>query len=409
MNREKLEGAKNLFVIALGLDIAVTALVVISDFWGVGVLKDIGAGRITADQATISTMEYWDSFAKLMLLTTLGVGLGLVKWLNTCYTYAKETIGASGFKNEGWTTGGWIIPIFNMFKPYQVINEIYKAGNPTYALPDGWKKESGSGLLLTWWVFWVVTHFIGLIVGKQVFKSAIRDDMTLQESIGAIEFHAWFCVVFLIISGLWFVVAGGLTRRLVDRLSTNGQSASVRFEAVSTRAATPQQARAAIQTSTESHMPLASSSIAFDENEAYKRIAEEIETGGTDKGLWLRAMVQTTGQDERVQKVVYSQLRLEQLKAESAERTFAEAASNLAKEVPEFHELEAERYVPVGKQDFLGVIIRELANGLAAVETTRQQRVYKDVSAAKSAIQEFRQDGRWTLRGLTVAIERSFL
>lgn len=154
-------------------------------------------------------------------------------------------------------------------------------------------------------------------------------------------------------------------------------------------------------------MQLASPSIAFDENEAYKLIADEIETGGMDKGLWLKAMVQTTGQDEKMQKIVYSQLRLEQLKAERAERTFAEAASNLAKEVPEFDELEAKNYVPVGKQDFLGLTIRELANGLAAVETTRQQRCYKDISAAKSAIQEFRQDGRWTLKGLIVAIERS--
>ncbi|MCX7249620.1 MAG: DUF4328 domain-containing protein, partial [Burkholderiales bacterium] len=215
MTKEKLESAKNLFFIALGIDIAVTALVVISDVWGTGVLKDIGAGRTTADQSTISTFEFWDSFSKLMFLTILGVGLALVKWLNTCYTYAKETIGASGFKNERWTTGGWIIPIFNLFKPYQVINEIYKAGSSTYSGPADWKKEGGSGLLLTWWIFWAVTHFIGLTVGKQMFKNAMRDDLTLQQSISAIEFHALFCVVFLIISGLWFLVAGNLTRRLL--------------------------------------------------------------------------------------------------------------------------------------------------------------------------------------------------
>lgn len=224
MNKEKLQSAKNLFLIALGLDIAVITLVVISDFWGVGVLKDIDAGRTTADQSIIKTMEFWDSFAKLMLLTMLCVGLGLVKWLNTCYGYAKEVIGASGFKNEGWTAGGWIIPIFNLFKPYQVINEIYKAGSPGYAISDGWKKGRGSALLLAWWCFWAVTHLIGWIVGKQMFKSAARDDMTLQQSLGAIEFHAWFCLVFLVISVLWIVVASELTRRLLERKSTENNS-----------------------------------------------------------------------------------------------------------------------------------------------------------------------------------------
>lgn len=253
MNKEKLESSKNLFFIALGIDIVITVMVVMSDFWGLGVLKDINTGRITADQSLISTLEFWDSFAKLMLLTILGVGLGLVKWLNTCYSYAKETIGASGFKNEGWTAGGWIIPIFNLFKPYQVINEIFKAGNPTYVLPDGWKKESGSGLLLAWWIFWAVTHVIGCVVGKQMFNSAMRDDMTLQQSIGAIEFHAWFCVVFLVVSGLWLVVAGNLTRRLLARGSTAQKNYSqVKFELLPNRAAMQSQLRTTTQASSVS-------------------------------------------------------------------------------------------------------------------------------------------------------------
>lgn len=336
MNKEKLESAKNLFFIALGIDIAVTALVVISDFWSVGVLKDIGAGRITADQSTISTMEFWDSFAKLMLLTMLGVGLGLVKWLNTCYSYAKEAIGASGFKNEGWTTGGWIIPIFNMFKPYQVINEIYKAGNPTYAVPDGWKKESGSGLLLTWWIFWAVTHFIGWIVGKQMFKSAIRDDMTLQQSIGAIEFHAWFCVVFLIVSGLWFVVAGRLTRRLLDRQNAaEGSPSSVRFDSVTTRVAMPQQARAATQTSNISDAPRQSienqiagktvhanvnptqsptfmSLDASTDEDYWATAMNEVETGQRRPGVWAKVFAECDG-DETKAKVAYLKARVQQL------------------------------------------------------------------------------------------------
>ncbi|MBC7548536.1 MAG: DUF4328 domain-containing protein [Polaromonas sp.] len=217
MNLEKLQGAKNLFLVALGVDIAVTSLVVISDFWSVGILKDIKHGLTTADQSTIINMKFWDSFAKLMLLTILGVGLSLIRWLNACYSYAKESIGASGFKNEGWTATGWIVPIFNLFKPYQVINEIYKAGCSTYSLPSGWKGESASGLLLAWWIFWAVSHVIGWMVGKQLLSNASRNDMTLEQSISAIELHAWISLMFMIVSVLWVIVANKLTRRLVDR------------------------------------------------------------------------------------------------------------------------------------------------------------------------------------------------
>ena len=340
MNKEKLESAKNLFFIALGIDIAVTALVVISDVWGTGVLKDIGAGRTTADQSTISTFEFWDSFSKLMFLTILGVGLALVKWLNTCYTYAKETIGASGFKNERWTTGGWIIPIFNLFKPYQVINEIYKAGSSTYSGPADWKKEGGSGLLLTWWIFWAVTHFIGLTVGKQMFKNAMRDDLTLQQSISAIEFHALFCVVFLIISGLWFLVAGNLTRRLLARQRVGGaailqaqpiaasQSVPSRNPSPTEPAAPPpgstqlsarqvagttiQAATNAVQfvnqAQTPTPMPLSSST----EEDFWATAMAEVEAGQRRPGVWAKAFAENDG-DETKAKVSYLKVRVQQL------------------------------------------------------------------------------------------------
>lgn len=334
MNKDKLESAKNLFFIALVIDIAVTGMVVISDFWGAGILKDVSMGIATADQSTISTMEFWDSFAKVMILTLIGVGLGLVKWLNTCYQYAKESVGAAGFKNDGWTATGWIIPIFNLFKPYQVINEIYKAGTPAYAIPDGWKKESGSGLLLTWWIFYAVTHLIGWIVSKQMLKSALRDDITLQQSIGMIEFHAWFCVMSLIIAGLWFAVAGGLTRRLLERQSLGGNSlASVRSVVMSSPILpikpptfTPIQATRVVAVAAQEEVSQAAPINILgridpnDEDAIYTIVAEELETGKTDKGLWTRLFAECGG-DEKQVKVLYITRRVEKLMGAEKART----------------------------------------------------------------------------------------
>lgn len=217
MNSEQLKSAKKLFFILLGIDIAITVVVGLNAFSTIGTLKDIQSGTREVDQSLLSSFAFWDGFSKLIFLTMIGVGLGLVRWLNSCYRFAKNSLGATGFKNERWTAAGWIIPLFNLFKPYQIINEIYKAGAPTYTTSDGWQKESGSGLLLTWWIFWAVTHFIGTIIGKQLLRGAMRDDVTLQQAIGMTELQAWACVVSVIIAGLWFVVANTLTQRLLAR------------------------------------------------------------------------------------------------------------------------------------------------------------------------------------------------
>jgi hypothetical protein len=336
MNEEKLLSAKRLFFIALGLDILVTAIVIASDLWGVDVLKAIGAGASDADASVISAFAFWDKFAYLMLLTTLGVGLALVKWLNACYSYAIHGLGASGFKQQGWTLGGWAIPFFNLFKPYQVINEIYKSGNSTYVEPDGWKRVGGSGLLLTWWIFWAVTHLFGWIASKQFIKTALREDMTLDQTIAAIQFHAGFCVVAIVISGFWFIVANTLTDRLLAReavarstespmrmtdsvqsspnlsqaplepamFTGNAPTANIESKRAMTHQAAPQ-----INTTTDTS-PI--NSIAPTEEDHWATAITELESGQRRPGVWAKAYAEADG-DETKAKVAYLKARVQQL------------------------------------------------------------------------------------------------
>jgi hypothetical protein len=339
MNKEKLESARNVLFIALGIDIAVISLVVIGDFWVAGVLKDIGAGRSTADKSIISTIEFWDSFAKLMFLTTLGVGLGLVRWLNACYGYAKETIGASGFKNEGWTIWGWVIPILSLFKPYQVISEIYKAGASPYTLPDGWKKASGSGALLAWWIFWLIVHIGAIGVTKLMLQDAKRVDLTLKQSIGAIEFHAWFWIVFLVVSALWLIVASQLTRRLLERKTTEegyllqdkdmaglskkqevllsptrplNEGMSNRQSAVNS-AETSANRMNPLARDTATTVPLpAMNTESSTEEDHWATAMAEVDSGQRRPGVWAKAFAESEG-DETKAKVAYLKARVLQL------------------------------------------------------------------------------------------------
>ena len=341
MTKKELESAKTLFFTALGVDIAVTAIVVASDFWGVGVLKDIAGGRITADQSTLGTLEFWDSFAKLMFLTTIGVGLGLVKWLNACYRFAKETLNATEFTNDGWTASGWIIPIFNWFKPYQVINEIYKAGASAYAGPNDWKKESGSGLLLIWWIFYAVTHFIVLIASKQLFKSSMHNDLSLDHAISLTVFQVALCIVSLLIAGLWFVVAGNLTRRLLARQPIGASSPSVAIQSATSNQAlglpsgtqpprqTSPSALPLLAPNNQIPPPAAMSPSSPTEEDFWATAMNEVETGQRRPGVWAKAFAECDG-DETKAKVTYLKARVQQLTSDAREQAAQVEAERLA-------------------------------------------------------------------------------
>ncbi len=325
MNSEQLEGAKKLFFILLGIDIVATAIVGFNAFSTVGTLREVQSGARNIDQSMISSLEFWDGFSKLLFLTLIGVGIGLVKWLNACYSFAKLTIGATGFKNEGWTGAGWIIPIFNLFKPYQIINEIYKAGSNGYVAPDGWKKESGSGALLTWWIFWAVTHFIGWIISKQLIRTALRDDITIPQAIGLTELQAWLCMTSLVIAGLWFWVANLLTQRMLDRnesvqrdIRTSNPAPTSRPITTPPPAATemptiaPSERReAAIDLPEVAPFRLIIPILAMPDSDdwAFEKVADELETNTSDKVLWTRVFAESGGEESKA-KALYIQRRV---------------------------------------------------------------------------------------------------
>lgn len=216
---EKLQSAEKLFFIALAIDIAVTVIIFGSDIWAIGAMKDVVSSARTGDLSLASSIDFWGSFSKIAFLTMIGVGLGLVNWIKSCYQFSKESLHATAFKQENWVVAGWIIPIFNLFKPYQVINEMYRAGSLTYNSGDDWKKESGSGLILAWWIFWAVTHLIMWTISKEMLKKTLHNDadFTLPQIIGMYETSAWVSAISIVIAGLWFVVANHLTQRLVER------------------------------------------------------------------------------------------------------------------------------------------------------------------------------------------------
>jgi hypothetical protein len=59
----------------------------------------------------------------------------------------------------GWAVGWFFVPLANLFKPYQVVSEIYRASVPE-ADPDFWSVASVPFYLPLWWGSWIAFNLI---------------------------------------------------------------------------------------------------------------------------------------------------------------------------------------------------------------------------------------------------------
>jgi hypothetical protein len=75
--------------------------------------------------------------------------------------------------SPGWAVGWFFVPIFLLWKPYQVIMEIWKASDPTTDINDStaWQKSPASSLVSSWWFLLLASTVIGNIVSRLALRA----------------------------------------------------------------------------------------------------------------------------------------------------------------------------------------------------------------------------------------------
>lgn len=109
-----------------------------------------------------------------LLLGLLGLALYIATAVFFCmWTHRANrnarALGATHLQfTPGWAVGWFFIPIANLWKPRQVMREIWHASHNPQAGPD----ETTPTLVSNWWTLWLVTN----ILGQLAFRYGLQAD-----------------------------------------------------------------------------------------------------------------------------------------------------------------------------------------------------------------------------------------
>jgi hypothetical protein len=83
------------------------------------------------------------------------VAVAFVPWLHQ----VRENLRALGTRRLRfgleWTYLGFAVPVVHLYRPYQVVSEIWRASDPACTSPVDWQRLPASRLVLAWWVLLV--------------------------------------------------------------------------------------------------------------------------------------------------------------------------------------------------------------------------------------------------------------
>jgi hypothetical protein len=145
-----LDGRRQAVVSVFSVIVVVSVVAVISDVLEVSLLGRL----IRGENVTLAEVDANDDRQQLIgfvQFAALVTGATVfIRWMHRAYQNVDVVDAAERRYGHGWAIGSWFVPILNLWRPKQIVNDIWRAGGDNAA-----DKEPG-GLLLSWWTLWIV-------------------------------------------------------------------------------------------------------------------------------------------------------------------------------------------------------------------------------------------------------------
>ncbi|HLA85559.1 MAG TPA: DUF4328 domain-containing protein [Thermoguttaceae bacterium] len=181
----------------------------VSDYLQIELLQRMENGDFTTEET------HWnDSRQQLigfvLIVASIGSMISFLMWFHRAHRNLRS-LGATELRfSPGWAVGWWFIPIFNLFRPFQVMREIWRNSVPTTVVPveDTWQRPTGSALVGWWWALFLVMNWSNRVVMRITDRATSIEELAVASWLG-------------LASALLIVLAALLAILVVYRVTAN--------------------------------------------------------------------------------------------------------------------------------------------------------------------------------------------
>jgi hypothetical protein len=134
----------------LWLEIAVAAVGVVANLRDTAIWhRLLGDPPGPGTPSTLSDLVFGAEGLVLLLVAVV-----FLAWFRRVYRNL-EALGARGLRfKAGWAVWGWFVPLLGLFRPKQLLNDVWRAGDPDLPAddPGSWRRRPVPGVLTWWWL-----------------------------------------------------------------------------------------------------------------------------------------------------------------------------------------------------------------------------------------------------------------
>jgi Domain of unknown function (DUF4328) len=106
-----------------------------------------------------------------------------IAWLHRAYRNL-EALGAEGLRyGPGWAIGAWFVPILNLFRPAQIVRDVWRGSHPYLADPLAWRDTAVPLTFALWWAAHLLSGVFGGIGGSLRLSAEEAADLEVASAL----------------------------------------------------------------------------------------------------------------------------------------------------------------------------------------------------------------------------------
>lgn len=126
-------------------------------------LNDVTPAQVQANDTREAIVQL------IVFVNLIAAGIVFLVWTYGAYKNLRA-LGANPDTSPGWAVGYFFIPIVNLFRPFQVFQEMWRESDPETVSAGGIRPmhafiedSSKSLLIIVWWGLWLLSNIIPLV------------------------------------------------------------------------------------------------------------------------------------------------------------------------------------------------------------------------------------------------------
>ncbi|MFI6765456.1 DUF4328 domain-containing protein [Streptomyces sp. NPDC050355] len=203
-------GAATAATLLISLELVREVLVSVSSWRNYLVVHDYLAGRVTdadllaVDSDALATLVSWPS-----LLVWIAGGVAFLIWLWRARINAELMGGAAAHRrSRALVVGAWIAPVVNLWYPYQIVSDIWKASASRRPVP--------LALINAWWASFVAASLVKPIQWRMSAEQATEQDVLATANVTTL-----LAALYLVAGVLVILILRRITTWQTDGLAQN--------------------------------------------------------------------------------------------------------------------------------------------------------------------------------------------